>query len=58
MLLKGWIYRIGSIGGIVFLLAILPFGVGSGFPCTAIMAMAIFILLRKHNNEFVWKKNI
>jgi len=56
MLLKGWIYKIGSIGGIVFLLAILPFGVGSGFPCTAIMAIAIFILLRKHNNEFVWKK--
>ena len=57
MLLKGWIYRIGSIGGIVFLLAILPFGVGSGFPCTAIMAIAIFILLRKHSNEFVWEKN-
>jgi hypothetical protein len=56
MLLKGWIFRIGSIGAIIFLLAILPFGVGSGFPCTAIMAAAIVILLRKHNNEFIWQK--
>ncbi|MGZ5220987.1 MAG: hypothetical protein ACXWC7_12945, partial [Chitinophagaceae bacterium] len=38
MLLKGWIFSLGAIGGIIFLLAILPFGVGSGFPCTAIMA--------------------
>ena len=57
MLLKGWIFRIGSIGAIIFLLAILPFGVGSGFPCTAIMAAAIIVLLRKHNNEFIWQKN-
>ncbi len=57
MLLKGWIFRIGSIGAIIFLLAILPFGVGSGFPCTAIMAAAIIVLLKKHNNEFIWQKN-
>lgn len=57
LLLKGWIFRIGSIGAIIFLLAILPFGVGSGFPCTAIMAAAIIVLLRKHNNEFIWQKN-
>jgi len=54
MLLKGWIYKIGSVGAIIFLLSILPFGVGSGFPCTAIMAAAIFVLLRKHEHEFIW----
>jgi len=54
MLLKGWIYKIGSVGAIIFLLSILPFGVGSGFPCTAIMAAAIFVLLRKHKHEFIW----
>lgn len=54
MLLKGWLYKIGSVGGIVFLLSILPFGVGSGFPCTGIMAIALIILLKKHNNEFIW----
>src|SRR4030095_5921067 len=54
MLLKGWMYKIGSVGGIIFLLSILPFGVGSGFPCTAIMAIALIILLRNHKNEFIW----
>ncbi|HEV8508016.1 MAG TPA: hypothetical protein VGQ53_21585 [Chitinophagaceae bacterium] len=54
MLLKGWIYKIGSVGAVVFLLSILPFGVGSGFPCTAIMAIALIVLLRKYNHEFIW----
>ncbi|MGZ8525867.1 MAG: hypothetical protein ACXWV1_15655, partial [Chitinophagaceae bacterium] len=58
MLLKGWIFSLGAIGGIIFLLAILPFGVGSGFPCTAIMAAALFVLLRKHDIEFIWRKKI
>jgi hypothetical protein len=57
MLLKGWIFRFGAIGAIIFLLAILPFGVGSGFPCTSIMAVAMFILLRRHKDEFIWQKN-
>jgi hypothetical protein len=56
MLMKGWIYKIGSIGAMTFFVAIIPFGVGSGFPCTAIMATAIFILL-KENRQFVWQKN-
>ena len=47
LLLKGWIYTLGSIGGMLFLLAILPLGVGSGFPCSAIMSVSLFILLRK-----------
>jgi len=55
MLLKGWSFKIGGIGAILFLISILPFGVGSGFPCTAIMAIAIYILLKKHDNQFVWE---
>jgi len=54
MLLKGWIYKTGLVGGIIFLLSILPFGVGSGFPCTAIMATALFILLKKNDHDFIW----
>ena len=57
MILKGWIYKTGSIGAMIFLIAILPLGVGSGFPCTGIMAVAIFILIKKHNIGFIWKKN-
>jgi hypothetical protein len=56
MLLKGWIFKIGCIGGIIFLLAIAPFGVGSGFPCTIIFAMALVILFKK-GKEFLWKVN-
>jgi hypothetical protein len=57
MLLKGWIFKIGCTGAIIFLISILPFGVGSGFPCTAIMAAAMYILLKKHNNKFAWENN-
>jgi hypothetical protein len=55
MLMKGWIFGIGAIGGILFLLAILPLGVGSGFPCSGIMAIAIMVLWKKHNNRFLWE---
>lgn len=55
MLLKGWMYAIGCIGAIIFLLAILPFGVGAGFPATAIMAIACFILLKKQPVNFLWQ---
>lgn len=55
MLLKGWLFKIGSIGGIIFLLALIPLGTGSAFPSTAIMAIAMLVLLVKHKNEFVWQ---
>ena len=55
MLLKGWIFKLGCIGGILFLVAILPLGVGAGFPCTAIMAIAMFILMRKHGHYYFWQ---
>jgi hypothetical protein len=54
MLLKGWIYKAGCMGAILFLLCIVPFGVGSGFPATIIMAAAVIILLK--NNTFIWQK--
>lgn len=57
MLLKGWIFKAGVIGAIVFLLAIVPFGVGSGFPTTLIMAIALVIILIKHADNFVWISN-
>jgi hypothetical protein len=53
-LVKGWIFKIGAIGAIIFLISILPFGVGSGFPCTAIMSVAIYFLLKNNTNNSVW----
>ena len=57
MLLNGWLFRTGAAGAIVFLVAIIPFGTGSGFPCTAILAIAMAILLKNADNRFRWKKD-
>lgn len=51
MLFKGWIFRLGAIGAIIFLVAILPLGVGAGFPCTAIAAVAMYITLKRGNKN-------
>jgi hypothetical protein len=50
-------FRIAGSGGIIFLLAILPLGIGAGFPCTAIMALALLLLIRNESNNYLWKKN-
>ncbi len=47
MLMTGIPLKIGAIGAILFLLAIIPLGVGSGFPSTLVLAVAMFILLLK-----------
>lgn len=53
-LLKGKIYKAGCIAAMLFLLSILPLGVGSGFPSTLIAAVAIFMLYRK-GNDYAWR---
>ncbi|MFI5133126.1 MAG: hypothetical protein ACHQEB_02265 [Chitinophagales bacterium] len=54
MLLKGWILKLGSIGAIIFLLAIAPFGAGSAFPCTIIMAFGMYVLIRNPSHDYLW----
>jgi hypothetical protein len=54
MLLRGWFFRLGAVGAIVFLLAIAPLGTGSAFPCTLIMALAMWLLYRKGSTELIW----
>jgi hypothetical protein len=58
MLLRGWIYSAACIGAIIFLLAILPLGIGAGFPSTAIMTIACYILLQKQPAKFLWKNKV
>lgn len=48
MLFKGRIFTLGAIGAIIFLVFIIPFGLGSGFPATAIMAVAMYFLIKKN----------
>jgi len=56
MLLKGQIFKTGCIGAIVFLLAIAPLGVGAAFPCTVIMAAALFMILKNSPAQYLWIK--
>ena len=53
LLLKGTIYRLGLIGGIMFLIAIIPLGIGSAFPCTLLLAISLGLM---HNqDQYIWK---
>lgn len=54
MLATGALFRAGALGGIVFLLAIAPLGVGSAFPATVIMAAGIWLLYRAGSREWLW----
>ena len=55
MLLKGWVFKIGCAGATLFLVAIAPLGMGSGFPCTLIFAAALVILF-PGGSGFWWTK--
>lgn len=44
---KGLLMKVAIWGGIIYLVAIAPFGIGSGFPCTLVLALSYFILLKK-----------
>ncbi|MBN8862324.1 MAG: hypothetical protein J0H92_03090 [Sphingobacteriales bacterium] len=44
LLNSGWFCRTGCIGGILFLLAITPLGIGAAFPSTIVMAVGLYLL--------------
>ena len=47
MLFKGNILKLGSAGGIIFLVSIAPLGIGSAFPFTLILAIGLYFIIRK-----------
>ncbi|HEY1114627.1 MAG TPA: hypothetical protein VGE66_13740, partial [Chitinophagaceae bacterium] len=53
MLLKGWIFKAGAAGAILFLVGIAPLGVGAAFPATLIMALAMGVLMNKAQ-AYLW----
>jgi hypothetical protein len=55
MLLKGWLVRLACYGAIIFFLAIIPLGIGAGFPATLISAVAIYFILKKDDLNYLWK---
>lgn len=52
---RGEAVKWGSWGGIMFLLAIAPLGIGSGFPSTLIMAASVYLISRKSFKETLWQ---
>lgn len=56
MVLKGWIFKLGTVGGMLFLVGIIPLGVGSGFPFPIIAAFAFYLLFRSGSTDYLWKK--
>jgi len=55
MLLKGVIYRIACFGAILFLMSIVPFGIGSAFPCTLLLAIGVGALLTTDvKTDYLW----
>ena len=55
MLAKGWLFRLGAIGGMLFLVSIAPLGIGSAFPATLLMAGAIWMLYRQGSGQWLWQ---
>jgi hypothetical protein len=47
-------YFLGLTGGIIFLLAIAPLGVGSAFPCTVILAIGLILMMRKRRRKSIF----
>ncbi len=54
LLLKGLITRVACLGGVLFLLAITPFGIGSGFPSTLLMAAGLVWVMRREAAHWPW----
>ena len=44
---RDWSQRLGMLGGIFFLVAITPLGIGSAFPAPLVMAFALYVLDRR-----------
>jgi len=55
MLLKDWWVRLASIGAIIFLAAIMPLGVGAGFPASLFAIAAAYVILKKDDLDYLWK---
>lgn len=56
IILKGWWVKWACIGAIIFLMAIAPLMVGSGFPFSFIVSWAAWIVLKKDKKDFLWRK--
>jgi hypothetical protein len=57
MLLKDWWVRLACIGAMIFLLAIVPLTVGSGFPFPLMVSWAAWLIYKKDKKDYLWRKH-
>jgi hypothetical protein len=51
---RGFWYYLGLLGGVIFLLAIAPLGVGSAFPSSVILAFGLIFMMRKRRKKSIF----
>lgn len=52
---RGWLLQTALMGGIIFLLAIAPLGVGAAFPFSITTSVALAIISRTAGKNLLWK---
>jgi hypothetical protein len=57
MALKGLWVKLACAGAILFLTAIIPLGVGAGFPFSITVIFAVYFILKRDDYEYVWRFN-
>ena len=56
MLGRGYLFRLGCWGGMLFGLAIAPLGLYAAFPSTVLLALAFYFLQRNPSATYLWKR--
>ena len=56
MLFKGVVFKSGAIGGMIFLVSIIPLGISSGFPFPIIGTLAFYFLYKDPVVDYLWNK--
>mgnify|MGYP000928301910 CR=1 FL=1 len=54
LLARGMIVKFSCIGGIIFLIAIAPLGLGAGFPFSITASIALYLLYKHHFSKDVF----
>lgn len=54
MLLKTWLLRLACYAAILFFIAIMPLGIGSGFPFGILAIIALYFILKNDNMTYLW----
>jgi len=55
LLLRGFVVKLSLSGIIIFLLAIAPLGIGSGFPFSLTASLSAYWVIRKDSCTYLWK---